>query len=579
MRRRPALLLCLLAGLLTFAGVGPGASGAAASGAAGVSGLHGHRHAHVCAAPKPHQAACNAIIDLDVSGPAAPTGAAPNAVTPMVTPQGYGPADLQKAYNLPSGTGGSGLTVAVVDAYDLPSAQNDLAAYRTQFNLPACGAGCFTKVNQSGGSTPPAANASWGQEIALDLEMVSAACPNCHILLVEASTASLTDLGAAVNTAVSKGAVAVSNSYGGSESGSDASYDASYFNHLGVAITASSGDSGYGAQYPAASPYVTAVGGTTLTPSTTGGFTEAAWSGAGSGCSVYSAKPSWQHDTGCARRTIADVAAVADPSTGVAVYDSTAYNGQSGWLVFGGTSVASPLVAGTYALAGTPAAGSIPASFAYAAPQGSLTDVASGSNGSCGGAYLCTAGPGYDGPTGLGTPNGTAAFTGPTTTPTPTPIPATQLLGNPGFETGSAAPWTSTSGVVDSSTVQPAHSGNWKAWLDGYGARHTDTLSQAVTIPSTVTSATFSYWLHIDTAETTKTNANDKLTVQLVSSNGTVLASLGSFSNLNKAGGYTQYTWDLRAYHGQTVTIRFTGTENSSMQTSFVVDDTALTTQ
>jgi hypothetical protein len=448
--------------------------------------------------------------------------------------------------------------------------------------LPACGAGCFTKVNQTGGSTPPAVNASWGQEIALDIDMVAAACPNCKILLVEASSASMANLGIAVNTAVSMGAVAVSNSYGGAESGSDTGYDATYYNHPGVAITASSGDNGYGVEYPAASPFVTAVGGTTLTPAA-GGFTQTAWNGAGSGCSAYSAKPTWQQDTGCARRSVADVAAVADPSTGVAVYDSTANGGQSGWLVFGGTSVASPLVAGTYALAGKPTAGSVPASYAYAAPQGALTDVTSGSNGTCSGSYLCTAGTGYDGPTGLGTPNGTAAFTGstvtPPPTPTPTPAPSSQLLGNPGFETGSATPWTSTSGVVDSSTAEPAHSGSWKAWLDGYGRTHTDTLSQTVTIPAAATKASLSFYLHIDTAETTTTAANDKLTVQVVSSSGTVLATLGSYSNLNKGTGYTLRTADMSAFLGKTVTLRFTGTENSSRQTSFVVDDTALTVQ
>jgi kumamolisin len=327
---------------------------------------------------------------------------------------------------------------------------------------------------------------------------------------------------------------------------------------------------------------VTAVGGTTLTPAA-GGFTQTAWNGAGSGCSAYSAKPTWQQDTGCARRSVADVAAVADPSTGVAVYDSTANGGQSGWLVFGGTSVASPLVAGTYALAGKPTAGSVPASYAYAAPQGALTDVTSGSNGTCSGSYLCTAGTGYDGPTGLGTPNGTAAFTGstvtPPPTPTPTPAPSSQLLGNPGFETGSATPWTSTSGVVDSSTAEPAHSGSWKAWLDGYGRTHTDTLSQTVTIPAAATKASLSFYLHIDTAETTTTAANDKLTVQVMSSSGTVLATLGSYSNLNKGTGYTLRTADMSAFLGKTVTLRFTGTENSSRQTSFVVDDTALTVQ
>jgi subtilase family serine protease len=564
--RRPALLVLLFAALLAAVAVGPAAPRAAAD-PGGVSALHSHRHARVCGTPAPHAAACHAIVDLDVAGP----------LVAAATPSGYGPADLQRAYNL-AGLSGGGRTVAIVDAYDLPTAQADLNTYRAQYGLPACGTGCFTKVNQTGGSTPPAANAGWGQEIALDLDMVSAACPGCKILLVEANSASMTDLGTAVNTAVRLGAVAVSNSYGGSESSADTSYDTSYYNHPGVAITVSSGDSGYGVEYPAASQYVTAVGGTTLTADGSArGFSESAWSGAGSGCSAYDPKPAWQHDTSCTRRTVADVSAVADPATGVAVYDSTASGGQSGWLVFGGTSAASPLVAATYALAGTPAAGTTPASFPYAS-AGNLYDVTSGSNGSCGGTYLCTAQGGYDGPTGLGTPHGTAAFTAGGTTPPPPPT-ATQLLGNPGFETGSAAPWTTTAGVVDSSTGEPAHSGSWKAWLNGYGTTHTDRIAQTVTIPSTATTATLSYWLHVDTAETTTTTAYDKLSVQLVNGSGTVLATVGSFSNLSRNSGYAQRTADVSAYRGQTVTVRFTGTEDSSLQTSFVVDDTALTVQ
>ncbi|MGZ4524629.1 MAG: putative Ig domain-containing protein, partial [Mycobacteriaceae bacterium] len=381
-----------------------------AGGAPGPAPLQGHRHTRVCGAPSPRQVACDAIIDLDVAGPLA---------TPAAAPAGYGPGDLQAAYNLPSTTAGSGRTVAIVDAYDLPTAQNDLNTYRAEYGLPPCGAGCFTKVNQNGGSTPPAANASWGQEIALDLDMVSAACPNCKILLVEASSNSVANLGTAVNTAVEMGAVAVSNSYGGLESSSETSWDASYFLHPGVAITASSGDDGYGVHYPAASQYVTAVGGTSLTgTSTPRGYAESAWSGAGSGCSAYEPKPSWQHDNGCARRTVADVAAVADPSTGVAVYDSTPSNGQSGWMVFGGTSVAAPLVSAAYALAGPQVAASSPASFPYTNPTG-LYDISSGSNGSCGDTYLCTSIAGYDGPTGLGTPHGAGAFAAPATPAAP----------------------------------------------------------------------------------------------------------------------------------------------------------------
>ena len=328
-------------------------------------------------------------------------------VTSPSTPYGFVPADLQSAYNLPSATAGNGETVGIVDAYNDPNAESDMNTYRTQFGIPLCtsASGCFRKVNQNGGTAYPHASTGWAQEISLDLDMVSAVCPNCHIILVEATTSSMTNLGAAVNTAVSLGANAVSNSYGGAESASDPSYDAAYFTHPGVAITVSSGDNGYGVEYPAASNLVTAVGGTSLTRSTNArGWSETAWSGAGSGCSKYDSKPAWQTDAACSQRTVADVSADADPNTGVAVYDT--YR-TSGWLVFGGTSVASPIVASVYALAGNTgtAGGGFP--YAHAA---SLNDVKSGSNGNCSGSYLCTAGPGYDAPTGLGTPNGTGAF-------------------------------------------------------------------------------------------------------------------------------------------------------------------------
>ncbi len=396
MTRRTLALAVLV---LASAGLVPATSAAAAAPAAAGNS---HRSVRVCSAPAHGAAACDAIRQDTVT----PAG----TVTPHATPAGFGPADLQSAYSLPSSSAGSGQTVAIVDAYNDPNAAADLSAYRSQYGLPACttATGCFRKVNQSGGTKYPQSNGGWAQEISLDLDMVSAICPNCHILLVEATSSSLTNLGTAVNEAAKLGATVISNSYGGSESSSDPSYDSAYYHHPGIAITASSGDSGYGAQYPAASQYVTAVGGTRLTRAgNTRGWTETAWSGAGSGCSAYDAKPTWQTD-GCAKRTVADVAAVADPSTGVAVYDSYTYQGQSGWLVFGGTSVAAPVIGSVYALAGNAATvtyGSYPYS-----QSSSLNDVTSGSNGSCGGSYLCTAGPGYDGPTGLGTPNGTTGF-------------------------------------------------------------------------------------------------------------------------------------------------------------------------
>ncbi|SOB89051.1 Putative Ig domain-containing protein [Streptomyces sp. 1331.2] len=669
--RARKLLAVLPALAMAGAGLLVTAPGATAAATAPHSGAHSNEPAtatttataatttaptkRLCAAPThPGEMACLALARTDI---AQQPGLAPN-----INPSGYGPSDLTSAYKLPA-SAGSGATVAIVDANDDPNAESDLATYRSQYNLPACTTanGCFKKVDQRGGTSYPTADSGWAGEISLDVDMVSAVCPNCHILLVEADSATMDNLGAAVNTAVSLGAKYVSNSYGGSEDSTDPSSDSSYFYHPGVAITVSSGDSGYGVEYPAASQYVTAVGGTSLNrASNTRGWSESVWgsssggNGAGSGCSAYDAKPSWQHDTGCAKRTVADVSAVADPATGVAVYQT--YGG-SGWNVYGGTSASSPIIAAVYALAGTPASGTTPASYPYA-HTGSLFDVTSGANGSCSPSYLCTAGSGYDGPTGLGTPNGTAAFTngstggntvtvtnpgnqttaqggsvslqihatdsasgqtlsysasglptglsvnsgtglitgtastagsytatvtatdatgasgsttfGWTVTGTGGGCTGTQLLGNPGFETGSASPWTATSGVIDNSSSEPAHGGSWKAWLDGYGSSHTDTLAQTVTIPSGCR-ATLSFYLHIDTGESGST-AYDKLTVQAGST------TLATFSNVNAAAGYTLRSYDLSAFAGQSVTVKFTGTEDSSLQTSFVIDDTSLTT-
>jgi len=421
------------------------------------TGSHVHTDRRVCEAPAAGTAACHALIRTDADATAArpASGRRPPKVRPDVVGNNgaYDPSYLQSAYQTPSAGNGAGQTVAIVDAYDQPNAASDLAQYRSYFALPAIhgtsntdsctvAAGpfpCFQKVNQSGGATPPSANASWGQEISLDIDMVSAICPNCNILLVEGNSATYNDLGTAVNTAIKMGASAVSNSYGGGEFSSESSYDTSFYNHPGVAITVSSGDNGYGVEYPAASQYVTAVGGTTLNQATNTGTrnaTETVWSGAGSGCSAYEGKPTWQKDAGCARRTVSDVSAEADPNTGVWVYDSYAYLGRSGWLVFGGTSVAAPIVGSVYALAGSGASGTYPSSYPYSASSGSLNDVTSGSNGSCGGTYLCTGEPGYDGPTGLGTPNSTGAFAPAALAPAPV---ISSLVPASGLTTGGTA--------------------------------------------------------------------------------------------------------------------------------------------
>jgi len=587
------------------------------------------------------------------------------------TPSGFGPSSLQSAYALPSSSSGSGQRVYIVDAYDDPNAESDLAAYRSQYGLPACtsASGCFQKLNQNGATSPlPSGDTGWAGEISLDLDMVSAICPNCGITLIEADDAS-DNLFTAVKEATALGAKFVSMSWGGSDASSDASYDSSYFQPSGVVYTASTGDDAYsyGTIYPATSNRVVAVGGTALTTaSNSRGWNETVWKtssseGTGSGCSAYEAKPSFQNSavssSVCGKRADSDVSAVADPATGVAVYQT--YGG-SGWAVYGGTSAAAPIIASVYALAGAPSSSTVPGSLPYA-NTGSLNDVTSGNNGSCSPSLLCTAATGWDGPTGLGTPNGTAAFggtgggggTGNTVTVTnpgsksgtvgtatslqitaddsagatltysasglPTGLSINSATGvisgtpsaagnfsvtvtakdstgasgsasftwtiatsggggstctgqqftNPGFESGSTG-WTASGGVINTDGGY-SHAGSGYAYLDGYGRTHTDTLSQSVTIPSGC-KATLTYYLWIDTQESGST-AYDKLTVK---ANSTTVAS---YSNVNAGSGYVKRTVTLSAasYGGKTVKITWTGTEDSMLATSFLVDDTALT--
>ncbi len=336
-----------------------------------------------------------------------------------LAPFGYSPASLRSAYKVAGAarTKGGGETVAIVDAYRDPNAASDLARYRSHYRLPACTTStrCLRIVNSRGKPGPlPAANADWSIEESLDLDMVSAICPRCHIVLVEANNADLPALATAEDAAVAMGARFVSNSWGGGEFTGEQAYD-KYFNHPGVAITFAAGDSGYGTAYPADIQYVTAVGGTTLRRAANRrGWSETAWSGTGSGCSALAAKAPWQTaddsaPDGCLNRTGNDVAADANPNTGASVYDS--YRTGGTWLEVGGTSEATPVIASVYALAGTPVPDTYPAQYPYQHPS-RLFDIVSGSNGTCDAdqQYLCNAMPGYDGPTGLGTPDGTAAF-------------------------------------------------------------------------------------------------------------------------------------------------------------------------
>jgi subtilase family serine protease len=401
-----ALLPVVLAG--AFIGTA-GTAGAATGDTAG-GGTGGDKP--VCAAPAPGQAQCLAHVKVhgDQASPAATT----------TYTSGYNPGQLRTAYKTPgaaTSTGASpGPLVAVIDAYANPNAAGDLAAYRTRFGL---GPATLTQVDQRGATTLPAGDVGWGEEEALDLDMVSAMCPACPILYVGADSPTFSDLAAAVTRAHTLGAKVISNSYGAREFSGETTYQSAY-NLTDTVVTVSSGDSGYGVEFPASAKDVVAVGGTTLKLNADGSRqSEKVWSGTGSGCSAYISKPTWQKDKACSRRTVVDVAAVADPNTGVAVYDSYGSSGGANWLVFGGTSVSAPLVGAYIAAAGIPAPSSsapYPVASLYAQrSSGGFFDVTSGSNGSCGSSssskyYLCHGVGGYDGPTGLGTPKSPVAF-------------------------------------------------------------------------------------------------------------------------------------------------------------------------
>ncbi len=327
---------------------------------------------------------------------------------------GYIPAQIRNAYGINSlAANGSGVTLAIVDAYDDPNIFNDLATFKSTFNITGCS---LTKVNQNGGTRYPRTNSGWALEISLDVEWACAVAPGANLLLVEASSNSFTNLIAAVDYAASHAKV-VSMSWGGSEFSSETGYD-SHFNVSGVAFFASSGDNGAGVIYPSSSPYVIGVGGTTLPLDSSGNLTgsETAWSGSGGGISAYESEPGYQSafpilNSG-GKRGIPDVSYDADPNTGVAVYDTTSYNGQKGWFQVGWTSMGSPQWAGLAALAdqgrsqslssnnlSSSAVYNAAASAVYAA---NYRDITSGTNGSCG--TNCTAASGYDLVTGLGSP-------------------------------------------------------------------------------------------------------------------------------------------------------------------------------
>lgn len=406
----------------------------------------------LCGIPRPGAAACTGmkLVPSSLSTTAlhvnavrqdgeASAGASPAVGVKHPYPGYLTPQSLHAAYSLPSETAASSLqTIAVIDAYNDPSAEADLRVYDETFGLLACTSanGCFSKINQEGNTSPlPESEGEWASEISIDVQMAHAICQSCRVLLVEADNEEFTSLGAAVDAAVKAGATEISNSYAGPEeptlSGTFSAYNSAYYNHPGVVVTVSSGDCGYlneacpgelaTANFPADSPDVLAVGGTMLTDAGET-WTSTVWDEGGSGCSAVFSAPLWQSTvknfaaTGCGgERSVADIAAIGDPETGVDVYDSTPEgNGDpTGWGVWGGTSVASPIIAAEFALAGGAHGVSYPAAtvYSHAGEAASLYDVVSGANGKCAGSSACQAEVGFDGPTGVGSPIGLAAFT------------------------------------------------------------------------------------------------------------------------------------------------------------------------
>ncbi len=325
-------------------------------------------------------------------------------------PSGETPASLRSVYNLPS-SGGSGV-IAIVDAYDYPTAENDLNVFSSQFGLPACTTanGCFSKVYASG--SKPRTNCGWSQEAALDIEWAHAMSPNAKIVLVEAASNSFANLFAAVDVATSQvlangGRGEVSMSWGGSEFSSEASND-SHFQHDGVVYFAASGDTGGADIYPSVSPFVVSAGGTSVNRNSSGSFvSETGWSGSGGGPSKYEPKPTYQSGiagTDATQRSAPDFSFDADPNTGVSVYDSTSCKGLSGWLVFGGTSVATPSLAGIVNLSGhfyVNSTAELATIYGNSTNTSDFRDIVSGSAGS----FSCKAG--YDFVTGVGSDQGT----------------------------------------------------------------------------------------------------------------------------------------------------------------------------
>jgi subtilase family serine protease len=483
------------------------------------------------------------------------TSAHPNAqtVSPNAIPsgEGYGPSTFQAAYGLTaaSAADGSGTTVAVVDAYNDPTAAADLATYRSAAGLPALTSGQFTQYNQTGQTSPLPATApesdDWTLEESLDVDMVSAICPLCKIDLVEATNDTGNGLYIAEETAATTlGAKYISNSWGGSETSTDTTYDSEYFGVSGVVYTASAGDGAYsaGVIYPATSPHVVGVGGTSLnTASNSRGYTESVWNtssteGTGSGCSAFEPQPAWQSSisilkAACADRVDNDVAADADPNTGAAVYDTT--NGNGGWNEVGGTSESSPMIAAVFALAGNNGNGGNNAADSIYTHTGNLYEVTASNNGTCtppaADSVLCTATGAantYNGPTGWGTPDGLTAFQ--STSGTGNTVTVT----NPGNQTG-------TVGTAASLQISATDSASGQ------------TLTYSATGLPAGLSINSSTGLITGTPTTSGSNS---VTVTAKDTTG--------------ATGSASFTWTINAATGNTVTVTNPGSQTGTVGTA-----------
>ena len=428
----------------------------------------------VCDIPKAHSAKCFAkVITDDSLNPLAASSPSTSSMTPL---------QFHMAYSLPCTPGGpvqaqcGGVstfcpTIAIVDAYNTPTIENDLNTYSSYFGLPSCtqANGCLQIVNQNGGTNlPTAIDQGWSLEASLDVQTVHAICQTCKILLVETNSNSLNDLATGVGTAASMNVYAISNSYGAAEWSSETSYDP-FYTHTSTAVVASSGDNGYGTAYPAANPNVVAVGGTTLQLYSDNTYaSESVWSGAGSGCSSYETGLGAQQSlanwgsTGCgSRRGVTDISADADPNTGAAVFDSTPYSSQTGWWQVGGTSLAAPLVAASFALSPRVTTTSTGTSVLYTNNTlANFHDVTAGSNGSCS-TIMCSASIGYDGPSGIGSLNGIGGFGGTIASASPSVTPASTSTPAP----APAAPTNLIAAAISSSQIHL----QWDAVQDSVG--------------------------------------------------------------------------------------------------------------